>query len=38
MSRIGGYACRYNKRQYPALNNLMEFQSFNGIEFECCRR
>ena len=23
--------------QYPALNNLSEFQSFNGIEFECCR-
>ena len=37
MSRIGGHACRHNERQYPWLNNLREFQSFNGIAFECCR-
>ena len=37
MSRIGGHACRHNERQYPWFNNLTEFQSFNGIKFECCR-
>ena len=36
MSRIGGHACRHNGRPYPALYNLSEFQSFNGIEFEDC--